>query len=243
MPEPVVSVVDDDASVRRSTTLRVESLGFRAAAFGSAESFLESDQLHETSCLIIDVQLPGMNGLQLQSHLVAAGYKIPIIFITAYDRKESRRQAMQAGAIAFLGKPFTDELFLQTIRAALGRQVGVRKDLISLVDDDTSVRRSTTLLIESLGFRAAAFETAESFLESDQLHETSCLILDIQLPRMNGLQLQSHLAAAGYKIPIIFITAYDGKESRRQAMQAGAVAFLGKPFSDELLFQTIRKAL
>jgi FixJ family two-component response regulator len=243
MPEPAVSVVDGDAAVRRSTTLRIESLGFRAKEFGSAESFLKSDQLHETSCLIIDVQLPGMNGLQLQRHLAAAGYKIPIIFITAYDRKESRHQAMQAGAIAFLGKPFTDRLLLQTIRAALSGQVGVRKDLISLVDDDASVRSSTTLLIESLGFRAAAFETAESFLESDQLHETSCLILDIQLPRMNGLELQSHLAAAGHTIPIIFITAYDGKESRRQAIQAGAVAFLGKPFSDELLFQTIRKAV
>jgi FixJ family two-component response regulator len=239
----LISLVDDDASVRRSTTLLIESLGFRAAAFETAESFLESDQLHETSCLIIDIQLPRMNGLQLQSHLAAAGYRIPIIFITAYDGKESRRQAMRAGAVAFLGKPFTDELLLQTIRAALGGQMAVRKDLISLVDDDASVRRSTTLLIESLGFRAAAFETAESFLESDQLHETSCLILDIQLPGINGLQLQSHLAVAGYKIPIIFITAYDHKESRRQAMQAGAVAFLGKPFSDELLFQTIRKSL
>jgi FixJ family two-component response regulator len=243
MPEPLVSVVDDDASVRRSTTLRIESLGFRAAAFESAESFLGSDQLHETSCLILDIQLPGMNGLQLQSHLAAAGHKIPIIFITAYDRKESRRQAMQAGAVAFLGKPFTDELLLQAIRATLGGQPRVRKDLISVVDDDASVRRSTALLIESLGYQAAAFESAESFLESDQLHETSCLILDIQLPGMNGLQLQSHLAAAGYKIPIIFITAYDRKESRRQAMQAGAVAFLGKPFSDEVLLQTLRIAL
>jgi FixJ family two-component response regulator len=62
------------------------------------------------------------------------------------------------------------------------------------------------------------------------------------MPDMNGLQLQSHLAAAGYKIPIIFITAHDNKESRQQALQAGAVAFLGKPFSDELLLQTIRAA-
>jgi len=111
------------------------------------------------------------------------------------------------------------------------------KNLISVVDDDASVLRTTTLLIESLGFRAAGFESAELFLKSDQLHETSCLIIDIQMPGMNGLQLQSHLAAAGYKIPIIFITAHDNKESRQQALQAGAVAFLGKPFSDELLLQ------
>jgi len=119
----------------------------------------------------------------------------------------------------------------------------VTKNLISVVDDDESVRRTTTLLIESFGFRAATFESAESFLTSGQLHDTSCLIVDVQMPGMNGLQLQSHLAAAGCGIPIIFITAYDDKESRQRAMQAGAVAFLGKPFGDEHLLQTIRSAL
>ena len=117
------------------------------------------------------------------------------------------------------------------------------KNLVSVVDDDESVRRTTTLLIGSFGFRAAAFESAEGFLESGQLHDTSCLIVDVQMPGMNGLQLQRHLAAAGCGIPIIFITAYDDKESRRRAMQAGAVAFLGKPFSDEQLLQTIRSTL
>jgi FixJ family two-component response regulator len=150
---------------------------------------------------------------------------------------------LQAGAVAFLGKPFTDEILLQTICSALRGQLEGRKNLISLVDDDESIRRTTTLLIESFGFHAAAFESAESFLKSGQLQETSCLIVDIQMPSMNGLQLQSHLATAGYKIPIIFITAYDKEESRQQALQAGAVAFLGKPFNDELLLQALRAAL
>jgi FixJ family two-component response regulator len=119
----------------------------------------------------------------------------------------------------------------------------VERNLISVVDDDESIRRTTTLLIESFGFRAAAFESAEGFLKSGQLHDTSCLIVDVQMPGMNGLQLQSHLAAAGCGIPIIFITAYDDKESHGRAMQAGAVAFLGKPFSDEQLLQTIRSTL
>ena len=117
------------------------------------------------------------------------------------------------------------------------------KNLISVVDDDESVRRTTTLLIESFGFRAAAFESAETFLNSGHLHDTSCLIIDVQMPGMDGLQLQSHLAAAGCGIPIIFITAYESKDSRQRAMQAGAAAFLGKPFSDEQLLQTIRSAL
>ena len=117
------------------------------------------------------------------------------------------------------------------------------ENLISVVDDDESVRRTTTLLIESFGFRAAAFESAETFLNSGHLHDTSCLIVDVQMPGMNGLQLQSHLAAAGYGIPIIFITAYESKDSRQRAMQAGAAAFLGKPFSDEQLLQIIRSSL
>jgi FixJ family two-component response regulator len=119
----------------------------------------------------------------------------------------------------------------------------VTENLISIVDDDESVRRTTTLLIESFGFRAAAFESAETFLRSDHLHDTSCLIVDVQMPGMNGLQLQRHLAAAGCSIPIIFITAYESKDSRQRAMQAGAAAFLGKPFSDEQLLQIIRSAL
>jgi FixJ family two-component response regulator len=116
-------------------------------------------------------------------------------------------------------------------------------NLISVVDDDESVRRTTKLLIESSGYDAAAFDSPESLLRSGRLGDTSCLIVDVQMPGMNGLELQSYLAAAGKHIPIIFITAYDDKESRRRAMQAGAVAFLAKPFSDEQLFQSIRSAL
>src|SRR5260370_201609 len=101
------------------------------------------------------------------------------------------------------------------------------RNLISVVDDDESIRRTTTLLIESFGFQAAAFESADGFLKSGQPHDTSCLIVDVQMPGMNGLQLQSRLAAEGCAIPIIFITAYDDIDSRLQAMHAGAFATLG----------------
>lgn len=124
MTRNVISVVDDDESVRRSTSLLIESFGFRAATFESAQSFLNSKELLDSYCLIVDVQMPGMNGLQLQCELTAAGRRVPIIFITAYDDKESRRQAMRAGAVAFLSKPFTDEQLLQTIRSAMDHEKG-----------------------------------------------------------------------------------------------------------------------
>jgi FixJ family two-component response regulator len=119
----------------------------------------------------------------------------------------------------------------------------VARNLISIVDDDESVRRTTTLLIKSFGFQSEAFESAERFLGSGRLNDTCCLIVDVQMPGVKGLELQSQLAAAGSRVPIIFVTAYDDTESRRRAMQAGAVAFLRKPFSDELLLQAIRSAL
>jgi FixJ family two-component response regulator len=119
MPSNLVSVVDDDESVRRTTKLLIESFGYRAAVFESAEVLLRSRQLQDTSCLIVDVQMPGISGLELQSQLAAKGCSIPIIFITAYGNETSRQQAMQAGAVAFLDKPFSDEQLLKNIRSAL----------------------------------------------------------------------------------------------------------------------------
>jgi len=116
-------------------------------------------------------------------------------------------------------------------------------NLIAVVDDDESVRRSTRLLLESFGYRAAVFESAEGFLRFGRLRDTSCLILDVNMPGMDGLQLQSQLATEACGIPIIFITAYDDQESYRRALRAGAVAFLGKPFTDQQLLQAIRSAL
>jgi FixJ family two-component response regulator len=116
-------------------------------------------------------------------------------------------------------------------------------ELISVVDDDESVRRSTRLLIESLGFSVTTFESAEAFLTSEKRGDTSCLILDVQMPGISGLQLQTQLAHDGHSVPTIFITAYDDNQSRLRAMQAGAVAVLNKPFTEDQLLQAIRLAL
>ena len=115
----VLSLVDDDASVRKATGRLIKSFGFTVEVFASGEEFLCFGSLHITSCLVLDVQMPGMNGLQLQSHLAAAGYRIPIVFITAYADEEIRDQALEAGAVAFLTKPFGEEALLKVIRSAL----------------------------------------------------------------------------------------------------------------------------
>lgn len=124
MKHNVIWVVDDDESVRRTTGLLIESFGYRVASFESAEALLKPGQLNEMCCLIVDIRMPGMNGLQLQRHLTTEGWSIPVIFITAYGNEELRRQAKQAGAIAFLDKPFSDEQLLEAIRSALQQDKG-----------------------------------------------------------------------------------------------------------------------
>ena len=115
--------------------------------------------------------------------------------------------------------------------------------LIAIVDDDKSVREATTSLLKSNGFRAETFSSAQEFLDSPLVAKTRCLLLDIAMPGMNGLELQRRLASEGRRIPIIFITARDNPEIRTEAMRAGAVDFLPKPFSEEALLKAIRNTL
>ena len=115
--------------------------------------------------------------------------------------------------------------------------------LIAVVDDDEAIREAIQSLIRSVGLRAAVFASAEDFLRSSQLQDTACLIVDVRMPRMSGLELQRQLATAHYPMPIIFITAHGDAETRAHALRAGAVAFLDKPFSDEVLLRAVQAAL
>jgi FixJ family two-component response regulator len=115
--------------------------------------------------------------------------------------------------------------------------------MISIIDDDTFVRQSVNDLVQSLGYRTAIFQSAEHFLESGCLSETSCLITDLQMPGLSGLELQSRLRANGHRTPVIFITAFPEEKSRNVALRAGAIGFLTKPCNEEALINCIEIAL
>ncbi len=119
MEQPLLSVVDDDESVRESLPDLLRELGFAARAFSSAQEFLSSDDLNATSCLILDVAMPGMSGLDLQQELQRRGKEIPIIFITGQKDEDIRKQAFRQGAVKFLYKPFSDSALLEAVNAAL----------------------------------------------------------------------------------------------------------------------------
>lgn len=116
----LISIVDDDESIRESTKGFVRSLGYEAAAFASAEEFLQSDSVGSTSCLITDVQMPGLSGIDLQRGLIAQGVQMPTIFITAFPEEEARARAMKSGALGYLSKPFSEDSLLRCLSAALG---------------------------------------------------------------------------------------------------------------------------
>ena len=115
----VVSIVDDDDLIRSALEGLLKAVGLPARAFASAEEFLESGQQHDTACLIADIRMSGMSGLELQAKLNAERLRIPTIFITAHGDERMRMQALRAGAVEFLAKPFDDEVLLESVRAAL----------------------------------------------------------------------------------------------------------------------------
>ena len=115
----LVAIVDDDDSMRSAVQDLLEAVDLPAQAFASAEEFLKSGKQQDTACLIADIRMPGMSGLDLQAKLNAERYRIPIIFITAHGDEKLRMQARRAGAVEFLSKPFDNEVLLDSVRAAL----------------------------------------------------------------------------------------------------------------------------
>lgn len=118
---PVISIIDDDESVRVATKRLVRSVGFVGHDFASADEFLQSRRLGETSCVIADVQMPGMSGLELQELLVARGHRTPVILITAFPDERIRTRALQSGAVCFLTKPCDGQTLLQCLDMALNK--------------------------------------------------------------------------------------------------------------------------
>jgi FixJ family two-component response regulator len=121
---PLVAIIDDDESVRATTDSLVRSLGYMVYTFASAEEFLRSNRIDDLSCVIADVQMPGMSGVELQEYLLTQGNRVPFIFFTAFPDERIRAQAVKAGAICYLTKPFDGDSLVQGLQAALNKQDG-----------------------------------------------------------------------------------------------------------------------
>jgi FixJ family two-component response regulator len=117
--KPLISIIDDDQPVREALQRMLRSYGFATAVFESAERFLTSDDPDRTACLILDIRMPGMNGMALHRHLIAEGCRIPTILITACPTDGERERALATGVVSYLAKPFIEDVLLETVRQAL----------------------------------------------------------------------------------------------------------------------------
>jgi FixJ family two-component response regulator len=131
------------------------------------------------------------------------------------------------------------------IRTALNaaKDRGLKAPHIAVIDDDESVREAMKSLIDVLGYSVDAFASAEAFLDSKRFQITACVITDVQMPGMSGVELQKHLAAGGYRTPIIFVTAYPDESTRAHVIRNGAAGYLSKPLQQESLLDCLDKAL
>jgi FixJ family two-component response regulator len=123
----VISIIDDDASVRAAVARLLTSMGFAVQAFASAREFLVSPRLQDSLCIVADVEMPGMSGLELQEHLIAHGANIPVIFVTGFPEDNIRERAMKGGAVCFLSKPFDEAALLECVERTL-RDHGAAND-------------------------------------------------------------------------------------------------------------------
>jgi two-component system response regulator FixJ len=123
-----ISIVDDDESMRKAVKTLVELVGIRVESFSTAEEFLSSNSLQDSACLILDVRMPGISGLELQERLARVNHSVPIIFITAHYSEKERARALEAGAIEYLQKPFTEKALLNAISSALAIESSSARD-------------------------------------------------------------------------------------------------------------------
>lgn len=124
MGTPLIAIVDDDTSVREALEALMRSLGYRTETFSCGEDFLGSSLIEGTACLIADVQMPGISGLELHERLIEAGKLVPTVLITAYPNDDSRARAMAAGALCYLSKPFSEDVLLHCLESAFGGDGG-----------------------------------------------------------------------------------------------------------------------
>jgi FixJ family two-component response regulator len=182
-----ISVVDDDESILDSTRQLLRSAGYRVSTFASAKEFLNSDLIESSECVVLDVKMPGIDGLELQRQLIESGVRIPIVFISAHDDARTRERALRAGVLDFLKKPFDPGALLATIEAALGwRTAGSVPHILHFGIND----RYRIMVLRSVGYLVHQCSSPEELLrfsESGMHIDLICVSGDPESPPVEAL--------------------------------------------------------
>ena len=250
-----ILLVDDFESWRQQVSSMLKSgpeLRIIAEAGDGMEAVQKAGEL-KPDLILMDIGLPKLDGVRAASRIRQVAPDAAIIFLTQNSDKDTVRAALQTGARGYVLKTDAGKELLTAVTGSFDRDVFVSSGIedgsgkaekhVAIVDDDEPFQNALQDLIESDGFSALCFGSAEQFLDSEARNNISCLITDIRMPGMSGLDLQAKLKAEQSRIPIIFITAHGDDEVRTVAMREGAVEFLTKPCDDEVLLQGVHAAV
>jgi starch phosphorylase len=226
----VIAVVDDDPSVRQGLDRLIRSLGWNAETFASAQEFLERFWTQPPSCLVLDLQLPGLSGLDLQKRMVEAGLETPIVFLTGHGNIPATVQAMKAGAVEFLTKPFDEQDLLQAIQKAIERDRRTRPSLRVLIVDDSP--EDALLAVQELArtrFRVSWERVKNEAAYLEQLQTVPDVILaDHILRQFSAVRALQLLQRTGLSIPFIVISGTIGEDTAVAMMKEGATDYVLK---------------
>src|SRR5271157_2626802 len=232
MPESdaVIAIVDDDPSAREGLSSLIRSAGLQVETFASAQEFLARPGAEAPSCLVLDLELPGLSGLDLQKRMAEVGLEIPIVFLTGHGNIPASVQAMKAGAVEFLTKPFDEQDLLQAIQEAVERDRRNRPSLRVLIVDDSP--EDALLVVQELAhsrFRVS-WERVEN--ESDYLRQLQTvpdlILADCTLPQFSAVRALQLLHRTGLSIPFIVISGTIGEDTAVAMMKQGATDYVLK---------------
>jgi len=248
----LVAIVDDDASVRGALEGLMKVVGLSAQTFASGEEFLASGKKDGTGCLITDVRMPGMSGLELQAKLNAADCGISTIFITAHADDKMRLKALRAGAADFVAKPFDEEALVASVRALLDRGKNVPDDnlitgasriRVLSVDDHPLMQEGITAIINSQSdmWMVATASNGKEAIEAYRALRPDITLMDLRLPDRSGIDVMIAIRAEFPEARVIVLTTYDGDAVVQRSLEAGARGFLLKGMAPRQMIETIRQ--
>jgi FixJ family two-component response regulator len=251
-----ILIVDDSEPWRQQVRSILEvrpDLHIVAEASDGFEAVRKAKEL-DPDLVVLEVSLSDLDGFGAASRIRQALPSAAIIILTKNSDENSVRAAFRIGARGYVLKTDAGNELLNAVARILDGDdfvsTGVphriptrNRKQVAVVDDDRSIQSALRDLIESEGLSAICFGSAEEFVDSDARHKAACVIADVRMPGMSGLELQARLRLERCRIPIIFISAHGDAEMRIRAMREGAVEFLIKPFSDAVLLRTVRAVL
>jgi DNA-binding NarL/FixJ family response regulator len=255
----LVYVVDDDTCARDGVADLIRSAGLRAKTFASGEEFLTAARREPPSCLVLDVKLPGVSGLDVQEELAKSDVRVPIIFLTGYGDVPTTVRAVRAGAVNVLTKPFDDEVLLNAVRQCITRcdeerhleSTRERTGIVSgtsapirilAVDDHPIVREALAGLVAVQPDMTLVGQAANGrdAIQQFRTHRPDVTLMDIQMPEMNGLDALIAIRTEFPDARVIMLTTYEGDVLILRALKAGAQGYLLKNTLHSELLQTVR---